>query len=410
MNLTSTSKTFKTGIKVLLAIVFVYYIVILYVGPASISLLKKMFPPKDTSNPSFGLLVPLEFEEKPINGYQPNYVLNTKNGHLPFNLPYKMTVYKIIQPKFSYLGGKNAQTDAGLLGFSASDLVTDLKGDTYKWRNINTGSILEIQTDSRDLIMTTNLTSKASSYPSGTLDTDLAKQAAVNLFRSLNRFNDDFYPKGTQTAHLGRFYGNQIIETTNTRESQIAIVDLFRSIGKYKIVGPDPSKGLLHVVLRSPGSLTTPLNYPITEAYYHEIVATSDATYALISVDDAWNAVKEGNGVITNVTPKGANPFADYLSTKVENILIDNVYVAYYETPKIQKYLQPIYVFEGKYTTRGTDGGYITIYFPAIKGQYIGKEAPIPTPTPTPIPSTTPQASPTVAPSATPTPIPPVVY
>ena len=80
--------------------------------------------------------------------------------------------------------------------------------------------------------------------------------------------------------------------------------------------------------------------------------------------------VTENKAVVVNVTPRNANPFGTYAPVTVEKILIDNIYLAYYETSKFQTYLQPIYVFSGKYTTRGTEGGSITLYFPAVTGEW----------------------------------------
>ena len=101
-----------------------------------------------------------------------------------------------------------------------------------------------------------------------------------------------------------------------------------------------------------------------------EIETETNATYPIIPVQEAWDMVTEGKAVITQVTPKQSNPFEPYYPVSVEKVLIDNIYLAYYETPKLQTYLQPIYVFSGKYTTRGTEGGDVTLYFPAITGEW----------------------------------------
>ncbi len=112
------------------------------------------------------------------------------------------------------------------------------------------------------------------------------------------------------------------------------------------------------------------MNNPIMDVYYWEIVSPTKASYPIITVQDAWKAITEGRGVISKVIPRGSNPFESYSPADVEKILIDNIYLAYYETPKYQTYMQPIYVFSGTYTTRGTSGGDIAIYFPAVSGQY----------------------------------------
>ena len=370
MNLTQVSIWFKKGVKILLGVAAVYYLLILVIGPAGRSIIKSMFFRPDPPTVLYGMLDPLEFIEKPITNQTPTYVLNTKNGKLPYDLPEVLTVYQFKPNQFSYQAGKNALKEAYILGFPEEDLITDLKGSIYKWRSLTSRGTLEINIDSRELILNTNLLGKTKQFPEGTLDENQARRYAREVFNLIGRFDDELYKNGTQKVHLGRYVGNQIIKTNESRNAQIARVDLFRSINNFPILGPDPDKGLLHVYLRNPTDERDPYNYPVVEAYYWKINTTSNATYPLISVKDAWAAVQQGKGVITSVIPKNANPFDTYESTSVENILIDNIYIAYYDTPKLQKYLQPIYVFSGKYTTRGTSGGEITIYLPAVSGEF----------------------------------------
>ena len=114
----------------------------------------------------------------------------------------------------------------------------------------------------------------------------------------------------------------------------------------------------------------TALFYPKIRAHTLELETNSNATYAIISVADAWAKVKEGSGVVSSVIPKSTSPFEKYQPAKVDKILINEVYLAYYDNPGLQKYVQPIYVFDGNYTSTGGEGD-ITIYFPAVSGQHI---------------------------------------
>jgi hypothetical protein len=365
MNLTDTAVLVKKALKILLLVVTVYYVILLFVEPGVKDFFKKMFARRIPPNPVYGQLDPLEFVVKPITEGRPKYILNTKNARLPTNIPEKVVVYKFKENAYSYLAGKNAVEHAKTLGFLESDLTTDLKGNIYKWRSIKTGGILEIQIETGELKLSTNLIGKSKDFALGTINQDSAKKFAKDKLLSINRFDDGLYPSGSAIARLGRFAQAGLVETTDTREAQIARVDFFRSINNYPILGPDPTKGLLHLYIRNPSGYT-PLNNPIVETYLWTINPDDRATYPIISVGEAWKAVTEGNGVVANVTPKGANPFVPYTPTKVESILVDNIFLAYYDTPKPQKFLQPIYVFDGKYTTRGSEDGYITIYFPAI--------------------------------------------
>jgi hypothetical protein len=195
------------------------------------------------------------------------------------------------------------------------------------------------------------------------------------MFQSIGRFDDGLYPKGTSTVKLGRITSTGLVETLDSTEAQVALVDFYRGIDSSPILGPDPTKGMLRAVVKSP-SQTSPFNFPTVSAYFWPVNPDKKASYPIISVDEAWNAIKNGKGVIVNVTPKNSNPFLPYSPTRVETILIDKIYLAYYDHPVLQKYLQPIYVFDGKYTTGGTEGGYITLYFPAVTKDWVKTPAP----------------------------------
>ncbi len=352
----------------LLAFVFIYYLFILVLKPGAISLFKQLFVKRDPPNTIYGLLDPLKFVEKPISGENIEYELNTKSGGLPTNIPDRIPVYKFKPKPFNYLAGKEAKEDAEKLGFKESDLISDLKGNIYKWKNIRTGGQLEIDINKKDLVMKTDLQSRSASFTKGNINWGGDKEYAQSLLRSFGRF-DDLYNSGTSTVYLGKITQSDIEETVISEEAQIAKVDFFRSINKYKVVGPDPKKGLLSLYVRKPENDLL-LNAPVIEAYYNGINPDSSASYPIISPAEAWQAVRSGLGVVTNATPRNFNHFKNYSPVRVEKILIDNIYIGYYETPEYQTFLQPIYVFEGKYTTRGSEGGSIAIYFPAILKEY----------------------------------------
>jgi hypothetical protein len=327
------------------------------------------FPPKDAPTVLYGLLDPLEFVEKPLASVPSAYVLNTKDGELP-TLPTKAPVYKFVPPGFSYKDGDLAQKHALFLGFTVDDLITDLKGAEYSWQKTGTNSTLSISIHSKDLNLYTPFTEKTSEFKAG-----LTKSAALNyatiLLTSLERL-DDSYKKGTPTITLGKYLGSKIVPSSGSGDAQIGKIDLFRSINKVPVVGQDFSKGLLEVYTAVPaGDRTAPI-FPIVSAYYREIDPTADSTYPLVSIRDAWKEVEKGGGIISSVVPGDSGSFGSYTPPRVDRVYINNIYLAYYETEKLQKYLQPIYVFEGNYSSTGASSnkGSIVLYYPAVSGQW----------------------------------------
>lgn len=370
MNLTKTAVMVKKSIKYLFLTVGLYYLMVYVVFPGSISLFKALFVKKIPPNTIYNQLDQLEFVKKKINNENVTYTLNTTNAKLPTDFPDKMKVYKFKPPQYSYLAGKNASAEAKVLGFGDEDLRSDLTGTVYKWRNSRTMSNLSIDINTRELYLDTDLEGKGSTFNKLNTNKEELIKTGTKTMSEIYRYNDGLYQKGPQRLKLGYYIGKKIFETDDMGQAQVALIDFYRSIEEFPILGPDPSKGLMRIIVTKHSETPNPLNNPVIEAHYWEIEKETEATYPIITVQEAWKMVTEGKAVITQVTPKQSNPFEPYYPVSVEKILIDNIYLAYYETPKFQTYLQPIYVFSGKYTTRGTEGGSITLYFPAIKGEW----------------------------------------
>ena len=115
------------------------------------------------------------------------------------------------------------------------------------------------------------------------------------------------------------------------------------------------------------------LSHPIIDFHDWPLIEDENGTYPIITVQEAWNAVSnDKQGVIASVIPTSDSVFAENSNPpRVDTILINNIYIAYYDSEKKQNFMQPIYVFEGDYNVSGKAGGEITLYFPAVQGQYI---------------------------------------
>ena len=345
--------------------------------PQIIEFVRSTFPQKIIINTSFGQPEQLEFIQQPIKTTNPEIVLNTKNGRLPSGFPNAMKVYAYKNPRFSYSAGKDAQKHALILGFTDSDLITDLKETVYKWRNQEYGGELQIELNTRKVILNTPLEKLGSIYGRGAVtefgSIDIAKQ----LLTQFGRF-DTLYEKGTPRVQFGKVQGQRAVGAGAPSEAQFAKVDFFRNLGDIPILGPNAKQGLLQVVVTyndrtrlGYSRVPAPLAYPYIEAYFWEVNTKSYATYPIISVKTAWQAVREGKAVITSVVPKDQSAFEPYIPQEVEKILINDIYLAYYDSKNLQKHLQPIYVFDGNYTSANGSKGDVTLYVPAVQKNYI---------------------------------------
>ena len=127
------------------------------------------------------------------------------------------------------------------------------------------------------------------------------------------------------------------------------------------------------MLVRKPSITASPLDTPYLDVNYKTFNSTTKATYPIISVAEAWDAISTNKGIISSAIPTGAALLGAPTTVNIEKVLIDTIELAYYEPNEWVEYLQPIYVFSGKYITRGSEGGSVSIYYPAIKGEYINK-------------------------------------
>src|SRR3989344_6413588 len=384
MSLVQTSSKVRKGVVITVAVISLYIIFLMVKSPIR-QMWYAFFPPADLPTVAFGYLDPLEFTEAPIVSSVPEYVLNTPTGRLPTDLKTSLAVYKYVSPSFSFSEGKRAQQDAATLGFSDTMRVSDLSSDLFTWQDVQFGGNLKIDTKTRTLELETPLANLGSLFPVEKYTQTNAVAAARSLLQKVNRFNDKLYTsdmRGYQEVRFGKFSGTRVVEVDSIPETQIARVDFFRKILDFPILGPDPKQGLLQVYLRGPETKDAfpQLNFPHVRAYHWEINTGDSATYPLTPIETVWEQISQNNGAIVNVTPQGASPFETPLATRVDRVLINEVYFAYYDNITPQQFLQPVYVFEGNYTTGAGAFCSITIYYPAVSSEYV--RAPVNTQTP----------------------------
>jgi len=168
---------------------------------------------------------------------------------------------------------------------------------------------------------------------------------------------------------LGSYENGEIKYTAYARDAEIGYVNFFRNIGKYQIVGSVYKQGLVRLYVGAGNDVIK--NNPLIYTNVREVNTQSNATYPLLPISVAWSEVANNKGVISYVKPNTQSPFEDYKPIKVGEILINDIFLAYYDDAEEQPYLQPIYVFEGNYIGPNNEKGAVAIYYPAISGEYI---------------------------------------
>lgn len=369
------SELIKKSVKILGLLIVALIIALMLKTPLK-SFYTVLFPPKNAPTLAFGKLDPLTFVQADVPPSNPDYILNTTSGGLPKEIPSVVPVYKFVKPQVSYSAGEDAQRYAQILGFTDDMRTTSLSESTFKWKDVKYGGALEINLETKSIKLETPLGNKGRFFPANNLNKTTATTIAKSLLKRLGKYSQTLYENASPTnvkVEFGKFRFGQLIKADSILEVQIAKVDFFRTIDDYPVLPSNPKESLLQVYLKRSQEENRQLNFPILQAYEWEIDSDDpSATYPLTPIDQVWEQIQENKGVVANITPADSNPFAEpNVTSGVGKVLINEIYLAYYESKKYQNFAQPIYVFEGNYTAQNGQTGNITIYYPAISNEYI---------------------------------------
>ena len=368
MNLTQTSQATRKAINIVVTVVIVYLIGYLSF-PIAKDVFRSVFPEKEEENTMYGKLPQIKFSPLAISSEAtPEYVLNTADGRLPNITPELVSVYKVIKPQLSFSSGKVAQTNIALLGFDDNNRVSDLKGSTFTWADRENSRNLEINISTGNLDYKVDLVSQqASFFQSSDIALKDPAEKGRGLLRSLGFFKDELYGRGEAKITFGEVAGDRVNETTTPIRYNFARVDYFRTIYQVPIYGPKFDEGLLHVTFANSANE----KLETVGVYAHEWSIDTDTfgRYPPIGVIDAWKEVSANRGVISKVKLRNGSVFREPSTVAVSKIFIEKVSLGYYDSDKVQDYMQPIYVFEGTFQSSEGDGT-IAIYYPAVNPAY----------------------------------------
>lgn len=375
MNLTQVSLLTKRAMVLFLAMVFLYLLAY-FSFPYAKSAYLAVFPKKQKALPVFGKLEAIKFSGIPLSASSsPEYILNTRDGKLPEITPELINVYRIEKPAVSFSSGKNAQINASLLFFTKDNLASALSGNNLKWIDTKFGRELNVNTSLNTLEYKTNEAQVGNLFDEGpTLEFGKkeTRESITSYLKKMGYFKDSMYEKGTEKITYGKTVDDKVVETITPAEYKLVKVDFFRSLGKSLIVGPRLDNGLIEVVYAKPKEKESEaLNFTRIKVAEWGVDVLKPGKYPPVSVEIAWNTLRENKGVFAKLKTKEDSAFSDEKTYNVSKVFIENIYLAYYDSNNYQKYLQPIYVFEGTFATTEGQTGKVAIYTPAIGGEFV---------------------------------------
>lgn len=280
---------------------------------------------------------------------QLNFKLETPTGTFP-KLPSIGKVYFIPRYASSFFDFDHARAQAEKIGFRNQPQALD---DThYQWTNSkipSTTLVIEIKTGNFQFRYDYANDQHLFSGPNYLPNNQLALQEVRNFLTTNNLLKEDLISDSAEFVHLRHTpLGLQTVSSLS--EADFLRVNLLRSdLDNLKLVPPYPQKSLVSFLFS--GSRETANRLVEIDFAYFPIEKEIFGTYPLISTKQAWENLKN----------------QDYYLARLDDhqteVTIRKIYLAYYDLPERQNYLQPIYVFEG-------DHNFIA-YLPALDPNWL---------------------------------------
>lgn len=300
-------------------------------------------PPPDVK---FGKLPPLHF---PVTD-QPllQYILETRTGGLP-SLEPQFTVYFMPIKKASLLAYDQAVKLANKLGFIQEP--QQLSDTEYRWNGsspVSSSFTMDVITGEFVLDLKWQ---EDESYLSPTffISEERSAKLSENYLSRIGLLPEDIGSE-TSTVQFLKAQDGQLVSAVSLSKSQFLRVNLFRApVENILVVNPLVDKGLISMIIalqREDAKQFVNVNYS-----YFPVELDQNATYPLIGIQPAWQRLQEGKSFIASV------------DGGVDNVVVRDIYLAYYDADTPQQFLQPVYVFEG-------DNDF-TAYVPALSDEWV---------------------------------------
>lgn len=321
-------------------------IIILFVIFRLVLFIKELIIPSAPPPPTvaFGVLPKPYFPEGVKKDF--TYEIDTLSGDLPvLNLSEK--VYKMEQRGPDLLAVQRASDKLGTLDFNPRpQQISDF---VYKWTNPNpplqniTINIKLSEFDLSSSYLNYEDTFKNEKF----VEKDEPIETASIFLRTLDLYPDDIDEKKTK-VEFGILNSGIISPTTRVVNSNVANVHFFqKDRDKLPIVYPQRANSPMRVMVNAGREATV-----LDGKFSHQKILDKSATYPIKTAQEAFDDLKNGEAYV--ISHSGEN----------SNVLIKNIYPAYYSEGKIQEYLTPVIVFEG------SDN--FVAYVPAIKDEWLG--------------------------------------
>ncbi len=286
----------------------------------------------DAPKQAFGDLPQIIFDQNASSTI--DYQINTVSGELPTNLPSKMFVYKIDQPKPDLLALQNVRSSTSIAGFNQQEIkVSDT---VYQWSNPSTNATIQFDINYKTFEIRSNFLSNQDLFANPIFPDEERIQKNVNdILRSL-QVNLDGLAYTDDSLKYYTLSGNTLTQVDNVFNAKAIRVSLYNNnieneLGNYPFIYPNPEFPNVSLLVSYPSS--SRMIVLDGHSYNHRLTEES-SDYPVKGVGKAFEDLKAGNGYLYN-------------PENLTSIQITNAYLAYYLDKNTTEFAQPVYVFEG---------------------------------------------------------------
>lgn len=175
-----------------------------------------------------------------------------------------------------------------------------------------------------------------------------------------NRFPEELNQGEYQIKFL-KIGGYEVFPTDSFEKADIVAVHFYPKIGDLYIIDNNPFSALVEVWIGKNGQPQK------VRDFLAEYKKTEGGDYPIISFTKAWQAIEQ-KGTVVSVL-KQEETYSPAV-VKINTIVIDKVYLAYFQPSELPSLLQPIWVFQGKAILQDGTESEVTVYLPAIEEKY----------------------------------------
>lgn len=305
--------------------------------------IRETFPPSPIVNNAFGKLPSITFPQSASPSGEITFILQTIDGNVP-DASDSARVFFMPKSRINLLSLSRAQAFVGKLGFTTSP--RQLTETLYRWIDLKS-PLRSIEYDTVSNLFTLNYLFQhdlalflEKQIPSPAQ----ARTETLNFLQSAGIRRTDIDTISPTIQYL-KLVGNQLEPTTSQSQADAVKVDYFRNrVDGMLMVTDKPGEANISFILS--GAQNPERRILFVKYQSWPVDFSSNARYKVKSSSEAWTEFLEGKSYIASF-PQGQN-----------NIPITDVFLAYYDSPAAQLFLQPIFVISGE--------GSFTAYIPAI--------------------------------------------